>query len=85
MRIENETTATLEEMRQQLRDMDDAMLQAQELVQKGALDALHRLRRFGVTEANLESMLATLTEISSVVSEETRRRGLAIVDHPGGN
>lgn len=85
MRLENADKLTPAQRLHEVLRMDDATLQAQELVQKGAMHVLTVLLRVGCTEANARSMLDSCGEFASKVSAECRRRGLGIVDDPRGN
>jgi hypothetical protein len=60
--------------------MDNGTLQAQELVQKGAIDALQMLQLLGVDEINVNNMLHSLRRLAKIISKETKRRGLCVVD-----
>lgn len=63
-----------------MRAMDDATLQAQELVQKGAIHALTELVQMGISPENVNAMLESLEKLGAIVSAECKRRGLAVVD-----
>lgn len=63
-----------------MRTMDDATLQAQELVQKGAIHALRELVAMGISQENVNAMLDSLEKLGRIVSAEVKRRGLAVVD-----
>lgn len=78
--IENMRTAQPAQIERDMRAMDSATLQAQELVQKGAMHALKELQAMGVSEANVRLMLESLERCGKIVTAEVRRRGLAVVD-----
>lgn len=59
---------------------DDGAVQAQELVQKGAIHALETLQAIGVTEEHAQAMLTSARELGREITAECKRRGLAIVD-----
>lgn len=79
-KIENMRTAQPAQVERDMRALDNATLQAQELVQKGAIHALRELQAMGITEQNVTAMLESLERLGKIVSAEVRRRGLAVVD-----
>lgn len=78
--IENMRTAQPAQIERDMRALDNATLQAQELVQKGAIHALRELQAMGVNEANVRLMLESLERCGKIVTQEVRRRGLAVVE-----
>lgn len=64
-------------IRRELRDLTDAELIAQELVQKGALHALETAR---ATAHPIDALIASVEHVAQLISEECRRRELPTVD-----
>lgn len=65
----------------ELKNMDDATLIGQELVQKGAIHALQFLKVEGCTPERLEQMLESTLELAQCVTEEAARRGLPVIEY----
>ncbi|WP_245785346.1 hypothetical protein [Paracidovorax wautersii] len=59
----------------QLREMEDEQLLAQQFVQQGAVHALSTLLKVGCTESNVAEMLASLRQNAQRIREEVERRG----------
>lgn len=68
-----------------LKGMSNNELLGQEITQKAALHVLFTLQNLGVTPANAQEMINSLNHFASMISTECKRRGLAVVDHPGGH
>lgn len=60
---------------ERLREMDDAHLAAQNLVQQGAIHALSFLLTYGCNEETASDMLASMRENSIAIRLEAKRRG----------
>lgn len=78
--IENMRRAQPAHIERDMRALDNATLQAQELVQKGAMHALRELQLMGVTQENVRLMLESLERCGKIVTAEVRRRGLSVVE-----
>lgn len=63
----------------ELANLSDNELLAQEIVQKGAIHALDYLLRAGCTEKNCREMLRSAKSNAEIISEQARQRGLATV------
>lgn len=74
-----ENLESVEQFKQQLAQMDDATLLAQELVQKGALHALEHIIEIGAREESVQEMHENVIEISHFVSDELQKRAMATV------
>lgn len=81
--IENANGLTAEQLLQRFRDMTDGELQAQELIQKGAIHALMFLHNQGASPQLVAQMLESGQRIGSLVTAEVNRRGLVAIDMPG--
>lgn len=57
------------------KDMDEAQLLAQDLVQQGAVHAISFLLSNGCNEETATAMLASLRENARLIREEAQRRG----------
>lgn len=64
-----------------VRDMSDAMLIAQDLVQQGAVHAISYLLQHGCNEETATHMLSSLQQNSSYIRTEAKRRGKPLFDH----
>ncbi|MEJ2803816.1 hypothetical protein WAE61_18175 [Comamonadaceae bacterium PP-2] len=73
-----ETLATWKASMQQ---MDRAELLAQQLVQRGADDALKTLLQIGVTQENCEAMLTSLREGLMAIHEVANARGIQLIGY----
>ena len=73
------------DLERHVKTMHDGELQAQELVQKGAMHALTQLKLNGISAANVEDMLRSLSSMAVIISIEVRKRGLLSIDHPAGS
>jgi len=60
---------------EQLREMQDEQLLAQQFVQQGAVHALSTLLKIGCTESNVAEMLASLRQNAQRIRDEAVRRG----------
>lgn len=85
MQIVNAAEMTGEQLERHLKTLDKAELLAQEITQKSAMHAINTLLRIGCTESHARQMLRSLESFGTLISAECRTRGLATVDHPGGN
>lgn len=75
-----ETAAELDQFEKQLSSMPNEILLSQEIMQKGAIHALDALLREGCTEQACRAMLRTYKRLDGIVSEESARRGLPVVE-----
>jgi hypothetical protein len=77
MKILNGAGMTPGELTARLKGLDDSELIAQELVQKGALHALETLR---ARRLPLDQMIESVERYARLISDECRRRGVAVAD-----
>lgn len=63
-----------------VRNMSDAMLIAQDLVQQGAVHAISYLLQHGCNEETAVQMLVSLRQNASCLREEAKRRGKPLFD-----
>lgn len=86
--IENAGTSpeVLAAWKARLQKMDGRELLAQQLVQRGAEDALKSLLQIGVTQENCEAMLTSLREGLMAIHEVANARGIQLLGYqaPGG-
>src|SRR5690606_20318286 len=75
-----ENLPTHEAFREELANLSDYELMAQEIVQKGAIHALDYLLREGCTEKNCRDMLRSARSNAETISELVRLRNLPVVD-----
>jgi hypothetical protein len=85
MKITNLAHVTPDELRKQLKAMDNGELLAQEITQKAAIHAINMLLRVGCTESKAREMLRSLETFGQHISAECVERGIGTVDHPSGN
>jgi hypothetical protein len=85
MWIENAGGQPLAKIRESIARLEDHELLASEISQKAAIHALTFLIRLGASELNAKRMLDSMDRVGCILSEECIRRGLATVDHLGGN
>lgn len=81
--IENAGTSpeALAAWKASMRKMDRAELMAQQLVQRGAEDALRALLQIGVTVENCTSMLTSLREGLMAIHEVANARGIQLIGY----
>lgn len=81
--IENACTSpeTLAVWKASMQQMDRAELMAQQLVQRGAEDALKTLLQIGVTVENCASMLTSLREGLMAIHEVAHARGITLIGY----
>ena len=63
------------------REMQDELLIAQDLDQKGAVHAISYLLQHGCNEETAMQMLSSLRQNSSLIRMEAKRRGKPLFDH----
>lgn len=83
--IENAATRpeALDAWKKAMQSMDRSELIAQQLVQRGAEDALVNLQRLGVTPENCQAMLTSLREGLIAIHEVAHQRGIQLFDYSG--
>lgn len=72
-------SGTIEQAAAEIAQLEDANLQAQELVQKGALHAMRTLMAIGPTAKNAQDMLNSLEVYALIIQAECFKRGLTVI------